>query len=275
MTKNELIQSLISAVNDVPYRDKDKLNELLERADNDIKSLTGSTASYRADLKMIRFSPWSFQSGENEYKTSWNSGRNALINLLNVILNDPEVQSDEHNQLQPKPSALGYKELSQEERDQLDSLKEKPETPQPRRETVNLREKIEESRPSPAVPPVAIRFTVSDETQKGSILAKLKSLFKFKKPQKDAPKEEHSHLPEFPVMKEEKDIPVETPVIPAETAPIAELNTEIPPPIVENPSDAQQEQAAVPVVPVVDITPQDTETKVEKSPEQNQEEKRE
>ena len=91
MIKIELIQGLIRQAQELPFREKDSLNALLEEADTVLKSFYGNTANYRAELKMIRFSPWSFQSGENEFKTSWNSGKNALINLLETILNDPAV----------------------------------------------------------------------------------------------------------------------------------------------------------------------------------------
>ncbi len=91
MTKRELIQDLIDKVNELPFRDKEKLNVLIEEADRVISQFYGKTANYRADLKMARFTPWSFQSSESEYKTSWNTGKNALINLFEALLNDPTI----------------------------------------------------------------------------------------------------------------------------------------------------------------------------------------
>ena len=79
MTKAEQIQSLIKLAQELPLRDKESLNALLEKADGVLSGFYGNVSGYRADLKMVRFSPWSFQSSESEFKTSWNSGKNALI----------------------------------------------------------------------------------------------------------------------------------------------------------------------------------------------------
>lgn len=91
MTKAEQIQSLIKQAQELPLRDKESLNALLQRADQVISEFYGNTAGYRADLKLIRFSPWSFHSNENEFKSSWNSGIRVLIDHLQAILEDPTV----------------------------------------------------------------------------------------------------------------------------------------------------------------------------------------
>ncbi len=91
MLKDDIIQAWIKKIDELLYRDVEKLDAILEEIDAALKNFSAQASPYRADLKMIRFSPWSAHAGESDYKRRWEFGKSEILNIFKKILENPTV----------------------------------------------------------------------------------------------------------------------------------------------------------------------------------------
>jgi len=91
MDEVDLIQSLINDLNELPHRDKNRLDALQKRANMIIKVIFGDSSDYLSDLNKIRFNPSVYPSSEYNYNLRWNSGKESMLNLFNTILEELEL----------------------------------------------------------------------------------------------------------------------------------------------------------------------------------------
>lgn len=87
--KIQLIQSLLEEANTLNYNDGN-LDKVRKRSEMIAKKVFGDNTEYVDKLKKIRYSPSIAYSGMSDgvYYSSFQSGKNELINLLNVMLED-------------------------------------------------------------------------------------------------------------------------------------------------------------------------------------------
>lgn len=91
MNDIELIKSLIDEANKLPQRDDAKLDKLKRRADMIIRKIFGRDSHYLEDLKEISLHPSFAPASDEQYNKYWSSGKSALINLFEVMLEDFEL----------------------------------------------------------------------------------------------------------------------------------------------------------------------------------------
>lgn len=87
--KIELLESLVAETNALNYSDGN-LDKVRKRSEMISKKVFGDNSEYIDKLKKIRFSPSLVYSGMSNsvYYSTFQSGKNELINLLNVMLED-------------------------------------------------------------------------------------------------------------------------------------------------------------------------------------------
>ncbi len=114
INKQTLIDNLMDALQQIGYRDTERLEKFKEHADAIIKNFNGDTSNYRFSLKMTRFAPWSAHVDEDEYIKSWNTGKVITFNILKAINEDekitykgnhPDVIEEENPEPTPVPSS--------------------------------------------------------------------------------------------------------------------------------------------------------------------------
>ena len=88
MNEIKLVQSLIDEVNELPYRDKEKLDALRRRADMIIRKVFGDSSKYLKDLNNISFFPMLSPVAEHEYGERWRYGESQMLNLFNTMLEE-------------------------------------------------------------------------------------------------------------------------------------------------------------------------------------------
>ncbi|PWK16121.1 TIR domain-containing protein [Xanthomarina spongicola] len=89
MNKTELLQSLEKESKDLTYKDGN-LGKVKKRAEMLVTKIFGGKSEYIPALRKIRFSPAMAWSGMDKsyYEKSFISGKNELINLINVMQED-------------------------------------------------------------------------------------------------------------------------------------------------------------------------------------------
>ena len=100
-----LIKSLIDMVNELSYRDEERLDALRRRAKMVIKKVFGDSSDYIQDLGNIGFFPRSISThfnknlepyrvrNEKYEKELWNSGKAKMLNLFSTMLEDRKLRN--------------------------------------------------------------------------------------------------------------------------------------------------------------------------------------
>ena len=94
MNKNELVESLINQVNELPHRDSEKLDALQRRSEMIIRTVFGPSSKYLDDLRRIHFTPVyvpifsSAPEPEHYRDESWIDGTRMTLNLCNTMLEE-------------------------------------------------------------------------------------------------------------------------------------------------------------------------------------------
>ena len=83
--KLELIESLISEVQQLPFRAEAKLDKFERRAEMILRNLYGDQSKYLKDLKSISFYPGWVPSEEGDKRKYWQSGIDEMLNLFNTL----------------------------------------------------------------------------------------------------------------------------------------------------------------------------------------------
>ena len=85
MNDIELIQSLIRMADELPDRDRDKLDALRRRAEMIIRRLFGESSKYLNDLARVSFTPRVFPSSGEYEDQCWRTGTSEILNLFNTM----------------------------------------------------------------------------------------------------------------------------------------------------------------------------------------------
>jgi predicted nucleotide-binding protein len=83
--KLQLIESLISEVQQLPYRAEAKLDKFERRAEMILRNLYGVQSKYLKDLTSISFYPSWAPSEEEDKRKYWQSGIDEMLNLFNTL----------------------------------------------------------------------------------------------------------------------------------------------------------------------------------------------
>lgn len=92
-TKNDKIQiikSLVNNLNELPHRDKNRLDAFLRRVDMIIRKVFGDSSKYLKDFNEIGF----FPIYGDMYDECWTEGKDSMFNLLNTMIEDLELVDD-------------------------------------------------------------------------------------------------------------------------------------------------------------------------------------
>ena len=92
--KKDIIYGLIDKLNKLPFRDKTKLDEFMQEAQECARSIFGNHGEFFQALKSIRFAPASFYSTAVEYQECWEEGKITTLRILTTMLNDPLVSTE-------------------------------------------------------------------------------------------------------------------------------------------------------------------------------------
>ena len=93
MNKIELVQSLIDMANQLGGLDFEELYTIQKRAEMIIRQVFGNSSSYSEDLSAIRFTPIDLLSDSNEEYRVWVSGKNNMLSLFNIMLEELKLLS--------------------------------------------------------------------------------------------------------------------------------------------------------------------------------------
>lgn len=87
MNEIELIKSLIDDLNNLPHRDKKKLDALIKRADMIIRKVFGDSSKYYKDLNHIGF----FPLYGDLYDDTWLEAKSEMSNLFNTMMEELKI----------------------------------------------------------------------------------------------------------------------------------------------------------------------------------------
>jgi predicted nucleotide-binding protein len=89
----ELIEEIIEQAKSLVYGDSN-LDLVIKRTEMMIRKLFGDDSHYVKTLKSIRYNPimYTLDSSDSVFRRSFNSGKQELINLLNVIKEDVSLE---------------------------------------------------------------------------------------------------------------------------------------------------------------------------------------
>lgn len=110
MSKNlELIQDLIEQARQITYHNKQR-DAVHKRAEMLVRKIFGNDTHYLELLNGIRYSPgvWSTASPDSVFERAFNSGKNELLNLLDVMVEDIQLDTTtyEHKNLNSNSAIL-------------------------------------------------------------------------------------------------------------------------------------------------------------------------
>ncbi|GAK59286.1 hypothetical protein U27_06263 [Candidatus Vecturithrix granuli] len=92
----ELIEEIIKELNTLLYQDKDNLQILLQKTVVTITNIFGAESPYIQKIKSISFIPKTSyfpEMSEQVHSNSWNSGKEQLLSILNIVLKDLETSA--------------------------------------------------------------------------------------------------------------------------------------------------------------------------------------
>ena len=86
----ELLNGLRAQVEALPFRDERALDACRRRTEMLARRLFGDRSRYIKDLENIRFHPMLYVGDmtDDDYRPSWNSGRNSLLNLVDTMIEE-------------------------------------------------------------------------------------------------------------------------------------------------------------------------------------------
>ena len=107
----ELLEGLLADAEKLDYNKNSDLDKIRKRAEMIVKKAFGKETEYVDKLTKIRFSPSITYSGMSPsvYYSSFQNGKNQLVNLINVMLEDlslSEIINTEDNLLKTNPLLL-------------------------------------------------------------------------------------------------------------------------------------------------------------------------
>ncbi len=204
-SKLEVIQKLIQALGEIPFKDIEKLEAFKSEADAVLKNFEGDTEEYRYRLGAARFAPWSADVKETEYERNWESGVAAILSILREVAANstivskssaahPTDSSDKEENLDAplnvsSPEPIQSAPLVEEqniEHDQIESsveksqdsssLEESATIPNPAESTDKTVTPVEKSESSQA------ELSEQSPPQSAGLFSKLKSIFQKKEP---------------------------------------------------------------------------------------------
>jgi len=85
--KIQIIKNLINDLNELPHRDRIKLDAFLRRADMIIRNVFGDSSKYLKDFNEIGF----FPIYGDLFDECWTSGKSSMLNLLKTMIEDIEL----------------------------------------------------------------------------------------------------------------------------------------------------------------------------------------
>lgn len=101
--KLELMNELISQAQDIEYKNN-KLDSVNKRASMLIRKIFGENSIYLNDIKNIRYHPvmWSPDTSDRVFSDSFYDGKDELLNLLNVIVEDIKLDQTINSNISSK-----------------------------------------------------------------------------------------------------------------------------------------------------------------------------
>lgn len=82
----DLLESLITELDELQYGDSANLDRLLRRAGMMLRGIFGVDDSYSSDLRRLNFSPMVGPASASHKSSAWNSGKDAFRNVLGTAL---------------------------------------------------------------------------------------------------------------------------------------------------------------------------------------------
>ena len=98
MSNIELFSDLKQHALELTYSNGAALDALLRRTEMIARNTFGDSSKYLEDVKRLRFSPGVYPSSREIYLSSWESGKNQLVNLISTM--------EEELRLFPTPSPI-------------------------------------------------------------------------------------------------------------------------------------------------------------------------
>ncbi len=89
--ETKLIYQLIDMIKSMPYNKKSHLENFKSECQTAIKKIFGNTSDYLKEFNEIQFKPKAFFASKEDNQVSWEMGKYYSINLLEQILNDPQL----------------------------------------------------------------------------------------------------------------------------------------------------------------------------------------
>lgn len=87
MANEELLQQYLDDVEALSYDDNTHLDRIRKRGLMLIRNIFGKNSPYLSNLGNIRFRAYS-RTGNTDYQKKWNEGKQELINLVNVMIEE-------------------------------------------------------------------------------------------------------------------------------------------------------------------------------------------
>ena len=91
MDSKKLFQEYKDDVSTLAYRDNDHLDRISRKGKMLITNVYGDKSHYLTDFKRIRFSPSIAPSNEGYKRECWETGKNKVINVINIMLEEAAI----------------------------------------------------------------------------------------------------------------------------------------------------------------------------------------
>ena len=99
MQKIELLENLISQVNQLSDRDFDTLDAIKKRAVMITKNCFGENSEYITAINRVRFTPIVFPCSEGTKYKSWCSGKKSLVNIFKTMIEEDKLFGNSANNI--------------------------------------------------------------------------------------------------------------------------------------------------------------------------------
>jgi len=91
MNNQELLEEYRDDVSTLSYQDKDHLDRIRRKGKMLLRNLHGDKSDYLSDFENISFYPSFAPAGDAYERECWESGKNKIINLINIMLEEASL----------------------------------------------------------------------------------------------------------------------------------------------------------------------------------------
>jgi hypothetical protein len=91
MENKELFQEYKDDVFRLKYKDENHLDRIRRKGKMLIRNVHKDKSEYLTDFNKIRFYPGFAPADEDYQKECWNSGKNKVINLINIMIEEASI----------------------------------------------------------------------------------------------------------------------------------------------------------------------------------------